>query len=162
MNNNCNTKAMNNTYLIQISTEPIDPNDLEENDWKLDKFFFEHNPWGLQGISDIVDRKDTLDELKSEFSNGFFIDSDNETIELPNNDNYLLEVIEELHNASIDQVKHCFGSAHYWWTREVCHFGDILIYFENGELFTLPSFLFYARENHYRKLYIGTVYWYDC
>lgn len=153
---------MNNTFLIQISTEPIDPNDLRDNDWKLDKFFFEQNPWGLQGISDIVDRKDTLDELKSEFPDGFVIDSDKETIDLPDNDNYVLEIIEDLHNASIEQVQQCFGSAHYWWTREVCRLGDILIYFENGELFTLPSFLFYARENHYRRLYIGTIYWYDC
>ena len=43
----------------------------------------------------------------------------------------------------------------------MCLFGDILIYFENGELFTLPEFLFYAMDEGIKKVYIGTVYKYD-
>lgn len=151
---------MNNKYIIQISTSPIDPNDLEVNDWKLDKFFFDQNPWELGRIID-VDRKETLNYLKDEMPNGCALDPDNETIEILNGLDYVKETVERMFFDSIDKIDEIFGSPFYWWKRTVCMFGDILVYFENGELFTLPEFLFYAIENGFQKLYIGTVYQYD-
>lgn len=153
---------MNNKYLIELSTSPIDPNDLEVNDSKLDKFFFDQNPWGL-GRTEDVDRKETLDYLKDEMPNGCVLDPDNETIEILSHLHldYVKETVERLYFDSIDKVDEIFSSPYYWWKRTVCLFGDILIYFENGELFTLNEFLFYAIENHFEKLYIGTVHWYD-
>ena len=150
---------MNNKYLIQLSTSPIDPNDLEVNDWKLDKFFFEQNPWGLGRIED-VDRKTALGELKGLLPSDSILDPDKETIILPSDLNYLLETIERLKNIVLDPFKG-FNALYSWWHREVCLFGDILIYFENGELFTLPEFLFYAKDEGIQKVYIGTVYGYD-
>ncbi len=151
---------MNNKYLIQLSTSPIDPNDLEDNDWKLDKFFFEQNPWGLGRIED-VDRKETLNYLKDEMPNGCALNPGCETIDILNGLEYVKETVERMFFNSIDKVDEIFDSPFYWWKRTVCQFGDILIYFENEELFTLPEFLFYAIENHFQKLYIGTVYKYD-
>lgn len=150
---------MNNKYLIQITTSPIDPNDLEVNDWKLDKFFFKQNPWGLGRIVD-VDRKEALNELKGLLPSGYTLDTAKETIDLPGNLNYLLETIDRLKSIVLDPFKG-FNALYSWWNRDVCLFGDILIYFENGELFTLPEFLFYAEDEGIKKVYIGTIYWYD-
>lgn len=150
---------MYNRYLIQLATSPIDPNDLEVNDWKLDKFFFEQNPWGLGGIED-VDRKEALDELKGLLPKDCILDPGNETIDLSNNHNYLAETINRLKNSEPKLLSEIFNK-YDWWHQRVCQFGDILIYFENGELFTLPEFLFYAMDEGIKKVYIGTVYWYD-
>ena len=150
---------MNNKYLIQIATSPIDPNDLEVNDWKLDKFFFEQNPWGLGRIED-VNRKETLEELKNLLPSDCILDPDNETIDLSNNHNYLTETIDRLKNEKPKLLSDIFN-LYGWWHQRVCQFDDLLFYFENGELFTLPEFMFYAIENRFEKLYIGTVYWYD-
>ena len=150
---------MNNRYLIQIATSPIDPNDLEVNDWKLDKFFFEQNPWGLGRIVD-VDRKEALDELKDLLPNDCILDPNAETIDLSNNHNYLAEAIDHLKNNRpnlLSDIINLYG----WWHNRVCLFGDILIYFENGELFTLTEFLFYAMDERLQMVYIGTVYKYD-
>ena len=137
---------MNNKYLIQIATSPIDPNDLEVNDWKLDKFFFEQNPWGLGRIED-VNRKETLEELKNLLPSECLLDPDNETIDRLKNEK----------PKWLSDIFNLYG----WWHQRVCQFDDLLFYFENGELFTLPEFMFYAIENRFEKLYIGTVYWYD-
>ena len=115
---------MNNKYLIQLSTSPIDPNDLEVNDWKLDKFFFEQNPWGLGRIED-VDRKTALGELKGLLPSDSILDPDKETINLPSDLNYLLETIERLKNIVLDPFKG-FNALYSWLHREVCLFGDIL------------------------------------
>lgn len=147
---------MNNKYLIQLATSPIDPNDLEVNDWKLDKFFFDQNPWGLGRIED-VDRKEALDELKGLLPNGNNLDSDNGTFELPNGFDYLDETIDRLKNAQVNDI----FATYSWWHRDVCQFGDLLFYFENGELFTLPEFLFYAMDEGIHKVFIGTVFRYD-
>ena len=149
---------MNNKYLIQIATSPIDPNDLEVNDWKLDKFFFTQNPWGLGRIED-VDRKTALGELKGLLPSGYVLNKTTETIDLPGNLNFLLETHDRLKNIALSPIK--TTNVYSWWHREVCLFGDILIYFENGELFTLPEFLFYAMDEGIKKVYIGTVYKYD-
>lgn len=143
-------------YLIQISTEPIASNDLEVNDWKLDKFFFDQNPWGLGWIED-VDRKETLEELKNLLPKGYVLDTDKETIDLQSGFDYLEETIDRLKNSQPNDI----FATYSWWHRDVCQFGDILVYFENGELFTLPEFLFYARDEGVHKVYIGTVYRYD-
>ncbi len=150
---------MYNKYLIQLATSPIDPNDLEVNDWKLNKFFFDQNPWELGRIED-VDRKVALDELKGLFPSDSILDSDKGTIDLPSDLNYLLETIDRLKNIVLNPFKG-FNALYSWWHRDVCLFGDILIYFENGELFTLPEFLFYAKDEGIKKVYIGTVYSYD-
>ena len=147
---------MNNKYLIQLATSPIDPDDLEVNDWKLDKFFFEQNPWGLGRIED-VDRKEALDELKSLLPKGYVLDTDKETIDLLGYFDYLEETIDRLKNSQVTDI----FATYSWWHRDVCLFGDILIYFENGELFTLPEFLFYAMDEGIKEVYIGTVYSYD-
>ena len=84
---------MNNKYLIQLATSPIAPNDLEENDWKLDKFFFNQNPWGLGRIED-VDRKEALDELKDLLPNGYDLDPVKGTIDIPDDDRYLVETVD--------------------------------------------------------------------
>lgn len=147
---------MNNKYLIQISTSPIDPNDLEVNDWKLDKFFFDQNPWGLGHIVD-VDRKEALEELKNLLPKGYNLDTEKETIDLQDGFDFLDETIERLKNSQVNDIFNTYS----WWHRDVCQFGDILIYFENGELFTLPEFLFYAMDEGIKKLYVGTVYQYD-
>ncbi len=150
---------MYNKYLIQLSTSPIDPNDLEVNDWKLDKFFFDQNPWGLGRLED-VDRKAALNELKNLLPSGYTLDTTKETIDLPNGLNYVFETFDRLRNIVQDQLKDIFET-YSWWHRDVCLFGDILIYFENGELFTLPEFLFYAMDEGVKKVFIGTVYSYD-
>ena len=147
---------MNNKYLIQISTEPIASNDLEVNDWKLDEFFFEQNPWGLGRIED-VDRKETLEELKNLLPKGYVLDTDKETIDLQGGFDYLEETIDRLKNSQPNDI----FATYSWWNRDVCQFGDILFFFENGELFTLPEFLFYAMDEGIKKVYIGTVYRYD-
>lgn len=150
---------MNNKYLIQISNSPINPNDLEVNDWKLDKFFFDQNPWDLGRIEN-VDRMEALDELKGLLPKDCILDSGNETIDLSNNHNYLAETINRLKHEEPKLLSDIFN-LYSWWHREVCQFGDLLFYFENGELFTLPEFLFYAKDEGIKKVYIGTVYWYD-
>ena len=147
---------MNNKYLIQLSTSPIDPNDLEVNDWKLDKFFFEQNPWGLGRIED-VDRKEALNELKGLLPSGYVLNKTKETIDLLGYFDYLEKTIDRLKNCEVKDIYATYS----WWHRDVCLFGDILIYFENGELFTLPEFLFYAMDEGIKKVYIGTVYKYD-
>lgn len=150
---------MNNKYLIQIATSPIDPDDLEVNDWKLDKFFFDQNPWGLGRIED-VDRKETLDELKGLLPSGYNLDPAKGTIDLPNDDRYLVETVDRLKSITIAEARN-YGMPYVWWKSVVGLFSDILVYFENSELFTLPEFLFYAMDEGVREVYIGTVYWYD-
>ena len=147
-------------YLIELSTSPIDPNDLEVNGWKLDKFFFDQNPWGLVGIGK-VDRKETLEYLKDEMPNGCVLDSDNETIEILNLLDYVKETFNRMFFDFKNKVDEILIFPYHWWKRTVCQFGDILIYFENGGLFTLPEFFFYAVMNSFQKLYVGTVYGYE-
>lgn len=155
---------MNNKYLIQLATSPIAPNDLEVNDWKLDDFFFNQNPWGLGRIED-VDRKEALDELKGLLPNGYDLDPVNGTIDLPDDDRYLVETVDRLRNITLVEARK-YKMPYVWWKREISLFFDILVYFENGELFTLHEFLLFALDQYaldegIHKVYIGTVYWYD-
>ncbi len=153
---------MNNKYLVQLAASPIDPNDLEVNDWKLGKFTFDQNPWGLGRIEiEDVDRKEALDELKGLLPIGYDLDPVKGTIDLPDDDRYLVETVDRLRSITLEGARN-YKMPYVWWKREVSLFFDILVHFENGELFTLHEFLLYAMDEGIHKVYIGTVYWYDC
>ena len=159
---------LGNSFIFEVSAEPIAPEDRLEN-WELSRFFFTNNPWWTEPSEpmDVPEsiRDYAIDELRKQLPKGYFIEDD--TIINPCNNDYLKETIKRLQ----DLVKHPDKITSYpyplgWWKTEVCQFHDTLVCFrrdDDKELFTLHEFLLYIIPHlgeRYEKLYIGGIFSY--
>ena len=150
---------MNNKFIFELTKDPII---FYIGHWNLSRFFYPKNSfWVNEGEPlEVSDRKYALDCLKNELPQGYSLDLANGSIDIIKPDGYLQDTINRLQNTNPQQpIDYPLG----WWKKEVCLFGDILIYFDE-ELFTLHEFLLYmisrSKEDGIQKLYVGGVFEY--
>ena len=159
---------LGNSFIFEVSAEPIAPEDRFEN-WELSRFFFTNNPWWTEpgepmDVPEII-RDFAIDELRKQLPKGYSIEGD--TIINPCNNDYLKETIKRLqgllkHPDQITSNLYPLG----WWKMEVCQIHNTLICFhtdDDKELFTLHEFLLYLIPHlgdRYEKLYIGGIFSY--
>ena len=164
-----NLKAMGVSYIFEISSVPISPEDRMTEDFLNESLLHELQWWEMKGdvreaLIDDAERKEALESLKNILPKGYTIDVDNGIITCPGNKKYLNDMVARLKGLLSDPSKiMAEEEPMLWWRGEVDRFQDALFvgWFHAWDILTVNEFLLLSMGKSYENanaFYIGGIF----
>lgn len=164
-----NLKVMGVSYIFEISSVPISPEERMTEDFLNESLLHELQWWEMNGdvreaLIDDAERKEALESLKDILPKGYTLDVDNGIVTCPGNKEYLKDMVIRLQGLLSDPSKiMAEEEPMLWWRWEVDQFQDALFvgWFHAWDILTVNEFLLLSMGKSFENanaFYIGGIF----